>query len=691
MLGASFGLNGHRGSVTSLLSGVEGAPNVEQTDVIIRDELPQLMGPEFRDSSIFEIPDSYNEQAPLRPYIAPSGRDVGGTRIVPPSFFDFVENSEFQLTVGLVVLVNMGTIFSELIHPDSKDYWYMDQVILAFYTLEVTCRILHFKHRFFDHPTDRYWHWIDLGIVIFGVVDEWLVPLVLDTTTHHPLVSGAARTARLLRAIKLMRIFCQAGFAWTESTRFQSLVGTIIACNAVIMGIETDNPSPLWWWVDQGMLLFFVFEISVRIKMAGCRFFLDPQDQLWNVLDFSIVALGVADLWASRIVELLMQNDGTGQDGNTIGRLMMLARMLRLMRLLRLLRLVKAVRPLYTLAMGVTQAMQSMFWVLVLTAVVLFAFAILVTRMVGHKLLFNGENEIPEETRELFQTIPDSMFTLFSLMNGQQWAAIEPLLDKAPITKIVFVIFTISSSWALLSVMTGVLCDHMMSVRTAQEMKDDEAQQERRSWLHRWLRGIFAAADKDGSGALAKDEYMELLRMKFHVKKVQQAANVPVQDLKEMFTWLDVDGDGEIQFSEFLEGFDWLTEPIRGKSLLKIEHIIRSRCATLRGAVEDIRGEVNRMADRQEIMHQRQLVQLRSTLEARKRLAEATLRSAAARNDVVRAQADRSYAENCVESREANRIFAQSQVPVRPPEADGAVSVSGQAQSSSHRQWNRFK
>ena len=69
-----------------------------------------------------------------------------------------------------------------------------------------------------------------------------------------------------------------------------------------------------------------------------------------------------------------------------MGQLMMLMRMLRLLRILRLLRLVKAVRPLYLLAAGVVASMQSMIWVMLLTLTVLYACAILTTRLIGHGL-----------------------------------------------------------------------------------------------------------------------------------------------------------------------------------------------------------------------------------------------------------------------------------------------------------------
>eukprot|EP00434_Breviolum_minutum_P016049 symbB.v1.2.014146.t2/scaffold1025.1/size143318/6 len=83
-----------------------------------------------------------------------------------------------------------------------------------------------------------------------------------------------------------------------------------------------------------------------------------------------------------------------------------------MLKILRLVRVVRAIRPLYMLAIGVVRAMQSMFWVLVLTFVALYAIAILTTRAIGRGELLSLDADIPEETRLMFNTIADSMFAL---------------------------------------------------------------------------------------------------------------------------------------------------------------------------------------------------------------------------------------------------------------------------------------
>ncbi|CAE7251779.1 SCN1A [Symbiodinium pilosum] len=359
--------------------------------------------------------------------------------------------------------------------------------------------------------------------------------------------------------------------------------------------------------------------MQVRIRLLGCKgFFISEEDIFWNWMDFVIVLLGVFDLWAIPVGDLIL---GT-KTSNGFGRLVLLVRMLRMLRILRLLKLVKAVRPLYSLALGVTQAMQSIFWVLVFLVVTLYAFAILATRLLGHSHYIQESNDLPVASKELFCSIWDSMFALFSIMNQQNWEAMGPLLEKVPAIKPVYVLFTICSSWALLSVLTGVVSDNMMAVREQQSQKDEEAVEERRIWLARWLRGVFAAADKDGSMALERSEYRELLKSPFHLKRLQQVAKVPMQDLMQMFDILDVDHNGLIEFQEFLVGFEWLNEPISGKSLLKLGHEIRVSCQAVEKLLRGLSEDLNRLCSRQLDQQMRLENRMREVVEARRKLKE---------------------------------------------------------------------
>lgn len=560
---------------------------------------------------------SQAETFPLRPYHTRVQADLEGDTSRRNGRCNFLENAGYQATAGFLVLVNViiASIEVATVGPTHQVCQVLDEMFLLFFIVEYILRIYHRGCRiFWLDKQERTCNLIETVNVALGLIQTSVLPFFMKP--EHLRYIGILSFFRLSRIFRLLR---HSSFVWTGDDWFQYLSGGVICLNAAVLGFETDSPAPAWWWVNQGILCFFVFEIMVRLRLEGCKnFFTSEEDLFWNWMDFSIVLLGVFDLWAIPISSLLFGTKST----SGFGRLLLLVRMLRMLRILRLLKLVKAVRPLYSLALGVTQAMQSIFWVLVFLVVTLYAFAILATRTIGHAKFIQEDDDLPPASRELFGSMWDSMFALFSIMNQQNWEAMGPLLDKIPAIKPVYVLFTICSTWALLSVLTGVVSDNMMSVRESQAQKDEEAVEERRIWLARWLRGVFAAADKDGSMTLEREEYRELLKSPFHLKRLQQVAKVPMQDLMQMFDILDVDHNGLIEFQEFLVGFEWLNEPISGKSLLKLGHEIRTSSKAVEELLLSLSESMDSLRTRQLATQERLEGKFRQLVEARKKLKE---------------------------------------------------------------------
>lgn len=562
---------------------------------------------QLNNAAIFE--DCASETGPLLPlHLSVQSVIEESALHMPAGPLSFVDTNLFLYFSGVVIIFNVIIMLNQSSHAeDWQDKWsLMNQMCLVFYVFELLARLGHWKLRFFTHPRDRYWNWLDFLIVILLGLDQWLFPLFKQTEIDQAWVPilRIFRMTRFLRLFKLLRVIVYSDFSWAEEPWFQSVVAFMISFNAIVMGLETDIRSGLWMWVDHAMLIFFMFELAVRFKRDGWKFFTNQDDRFWNILDFTIVVTGIMDLWVMKAYRIISQTQGDTQ----FGQMIMLMRTLRLMRLLRLLRLVKAVRPLYVLAMGVLEAMQSMIWVLVLTIVALYSFAIITTRLIGHGSLAASPQDIPPRARELFKTVADSMFTLFAVMNGQDWQDIEPLLAEMPVTKPIFVIFTIYSSWALLSVMTGVVSDNMLRVRVEHEESNEQALLQRHQMLRGVLGEVFASADVDGSGWLRRDAYFEVLNIPFHTKKIQAAASVPLKDVRSMFDWLDDDGTGVIQFEDFLSGFHCLNDKPSGKSLLQLDSDTKVRFAQIQTSMQALEDEVETLrlrahVHREEIMN----------------------------------------------------------------------------------------
>jgi Ca2+-binding EF-hand superfamily protein len=380
---------------------------------------------------------------------------------------------------------------------------------------------------------------------------------------------------------------------WVESARFQSISALVIFGNAIVIGLETDIESPIWQWVEEALLCFFVFELSARLCRHGCGFFTHEDDWVWNLLDFSIVASGVADTWVMPLIEVLKTklHSKHAKHAHHVGVVFMLMRMLRLLRIVRLFRLVKIVRPLYQLAQGVLEALQGMFWVLVMLVMTVYAAAILCTRFIGHGMAIPKEIRDDEEVqkiRDMFSTVFQSMFSLFGTMTSWSLLKFVPLFNPMPILQPLFVLFYIYSAWALLAIMTGVVSENLIAIREQMREQDEKKEQKRKQNITDLLYDLFKKVDEDQSGSISRAEFNSMLKdpqlMKFLITK----SNLKLQDLHDLFDWLDHDGGGTITIDEFMLGFKWVNDPLTAKSIVKLQERLTSDLNVVRDTTMEL-------------------------------------------------------------------------------------------------------
>merc|ERR1719287_17002 len=98
----------------------------------------------------------------------------------------------------------------------------------------------------------------------------------------------------------------------------------------------------------------------------------------------------------------------------------------------------------------------------------LYATAILCTRFIGHGAALSEEMREDAELapiRDMFATVPQSMFSLFGTMTSWSLLKFVPLFEPYPVLQPLFVLFYIYSAWALLAVMTGVVSENLIAIR----------------------------------------------------------------------------------------------------------------------------------------------------------------------------------------------------------------------------------
>merc|ERR1719426_771420 len=253
--------------------------------------------------------------------------------------------------------------------------------------------------------------------------------------------------------------------------------------------------------------------------------------------------------------------------GGSMSEIMTTLRMARLLRILRLVRLVKNIPPLFTLIVGILQAMQGMAWVLVLTAVFLYAFALLSVRLVGHGLLFGGQ--APPEVGEIFPSVPQSMFVLFKVMNGDT-EQVEPLFHACPLSKLVFVLYMVVSSWAILSILTAVVSENMIQATEhhRNELEEEKAFTRDRE-VREYLANLFAEADQDGSNELGEEEFEAMLHDKSKCADLQEKTGLKAHDLEQIFKFL-ITGD-KVSQDVFIDALQSESHPVTERTVFRLE------------------------------------------------------------------------------------------------------------------------
>lgn len=395
---------------------------------------------------------------------------------------------------------------------------------------------------------------------------------------------------------------------WIENTWFQALVGLVIAANALCIGLETDiKDSEGFKYIETFFLVFFVGELTLRLLRDGPVFFRHPDDYAWNWLDLFIVVSGVIDQWVMPLIASFSEKSG-GKKSRQYGVMVLLMRLLRLFRVVRLFRLVKIIRPLYTLAQGILEALQGMFWVLVTMALLFYAMGILCTRLLGHRLILprQASSAVEEEVDKiasLFRTVPYSMYILFETMSGWTLARFEPLFTALPPLRLCFTLFYIYSTWTLLAVMTGVVSENMIAMREAAQREDEEKDEVRRMRATDVLVELFNRADVDGSGTVSREEFEDLLSSADDLARLKKHTKCRLSDLIDLFDTLDENGDDDITIEEFISGFRAMNEPLSSKFLMKIERRMREEIHAMNNAGE-MAGEKMPVPEPQDLLQE---------------------------------------------------------------------------------------
>jgi len=190
--------------------------------------------------------------------------------------------------------------------------------------------------------------------------------------------------------------------------------------------------------------------------------------------------------------------------------------------------------------------MRALLWAWVLISILIYIFAILLTRTVGfpHK-------EADAEIDRYFGNILYSSFTLFQVMTLEGWPTVaRKAMEFEPWTWMVFVAFLLITTFSIMNMIVSVIVDSTLEAALDQKLQAMRDQEYHTSMATVKVDEVFRRADGNGDGHITKEELMQAL-LKPDVRLYLREVGIDITNAEFIFDVVDYDGSGKLEYKEF--------------------------------------------------------------------------------------------------------------------------------------------
>mmetsp|Transcript_48426 Transcript_48426/g.149614 ORF Transcript_48426/g.149614 Transcript_48426/m.149614 type:complete len:345 (-) Transcript_48426:206-1240(-) len=268
-----------------------------------------------------------------------------------------------------------------------------------------------------------------------------------------------------------------------------------------------------------------------------------------------------------------------------------------LSRLLRIVRVLRLINPLYDCVILLTDMMSTFIYILTMIFLLCFVLAIILTRLLGHGLVVKTEDEdLKGKVRDLFADIPTSIFTLFQLTTAEDWTKIAgPVVETGRLWRAFFVAFITVMSWTMLSLLTAVASETMISFSSSKKEEEKIYQEIQRHNFVTFLCGEFLRADRDGNRSLNREEFTALMARPSMVEEMKShGIQLADQDLIRVWDTFDIREQGEIGIDELVTGFAYLQENLTMKHVANLGSALKKFKVRMDTDLAEVQAEIKR-------------------------------------------------------------------------------------------------
>jgi hypothetical protein len=381
---------------------------------------------------------------------------------------------------------------------------------------------------------------------------------------------------------------------FVQGRSFEFLCMAVILANCVQIFVATNFessnlgvnlPLPLVA-LDLSFLLFYIVELALKLYVHHGYYFCNDE-MGWNIFDFSLVVLGVADQILSEVFNVKFMRSF---------RILKLAKVLRIFRLMRLLRELKLI---LNCLIG---SVASLTWSIVMMVLIFFMFgACFVQGSVVFLVDADLDPDAPQRTMiDLhFGSVEGAILTLFmAATGGDDWSqfyrALKPAGDGYCFMFLFFVAFT---QIAFLNILTGLFVENAMKL--AQPERDALALEDRKHSMEmaERLKSVCARFENDGDGMIELDEFVEMMKDEGILAQLR-VLGIDVKDSYVFFKMLeDATHDSKVSIDDLVNGCLRMSGPASSFDLQRTLYENKARHTQQRKALKDLQKRTARIGE----------------------------------------------------------------------------------------------
>eukprot|EP00931_Biecheleriopsis_adriatica_P052423 TRINITY_DN30491_c0_g1_i1.p1 TRINITY_DN30491_c0_g1~~TRINITY_DN30491_c0_g1_i1.p1 ORF type:complete len:640 (-),score=150.47 TRINITY_DN30491_c0_g1_i1:179-2041(-) len=355
-----------------------------------------------------------------------------------------------------------------------------------------------------------------------------------------------------------------------------------IILNCVTMGIEADglvreHPEPLRLFMEvceQVFVVLFSAELLARLWVYGPRSFMPTSSNgIMNFIDALLVLLTGVVMSLVSIIMAVMQ---TSTAGTGLLKTLSVFRAVRLLRIVRVIQKMPMFREVWLLLKGLTDSLRTLFWTVVVIFVITYIFAIFGLWIISNEIQKIGElSSDPlvkaevEDVLLLIDGLPALMQLLIQFLTLDSWnSKMERIMVFAPWCVYYFYLYIAIAVFVLMNLVTAIIVENAMSASKMDEEQRLKQMDERKKKELKELEHLFTLMDTDGDGTLDWDEF-EAAFADEEMSRKWRLLDFHAEECKELFELLD-DGDGGIETSEFFGGLAKMKGDAQSRDLMRV-------------------------------------------------------------------------------------------------------------------------